>query len=423
MKRKWITVVAMIASVSSMVMGASAEETEKTLTVWSWDQNGAALEELASRYNNATGANISLDVVQIASEDSRNRLVTIVESGDMEQLPDILLLEDTCMAQFISTYPDAFVELTDYDINWNDIVPSKKAFFTVNDGYWAIPMDSAAVVALYRTDYLEKAGYTIDDLTDITWDEFITIGKDVYDKTGHYILVDDANNCYVARSIYSSCGGQFFNEDGKATLNTDLMKTTLEMIKKLVDNNCLYIAGSFEEYVGLMNDGTAAGVINGNWVNGCVNQETSQSGKWGVTMMPVLAVEGATHYSNCNGASWVVTAGCEDAQAVVDFLSYELCGKGAQDAWEYLCDFAGYTSTLLPVLQSGYYETVDNEFFGPDYYATVAECAQTAPVFNTSPYYMDAINAVSIAVNNVAAGGNIEDEMDNAQETLEFSME
>ena len=62
---------------------------------------------------------------------------------------------------------------------------------SVKDGKnYGVPYDSNTVIACYRTDYLDQAGYTIDDLTDITWDRFIEIGKDVLDKTGMPMLTN-----------------------------------------------------------------------------------------------------------------------------------------------------------------------------------------------------------------------------------------
>ena len=40
-------------------------------------------------------------------------------------------------------------------------------------------------------DILEEAGYTLDDVTDCTWADWIKIGEDVYNKTGKYLLSMD----------------------------------------------------------------------------------------------------------------------------------------------------------------------------------------------------------------------------------------
>lgn len=58
----------------------------------------------------------------------------------------------------------------------------------VDDTHYGVPFDNGAVIACYRTDILDEAGYTIDDLTDITWSKFMEIGKDVHEKPENIFL-------------------------------------------------------------------------------------------------------------------------------------------------------------------------------------------------------------------------------------------
>lgn len=59
----------------------------------------------------------------------------------------------------------------------------------MKDGvHYGVPFDNGAVIACYRTDILDEAGYTIADLTDITWSRFIEIGKDVHEKQANICL-------------------------------------------------------------------------------------------------------------------------------------------------------------------------------------------------------------------------------------------
>ena len=76
-----------------------------------------------------------------------------------------------------------------------------------------------------RTDILDEAGYTIDDLTDITWSKFMEIGKDVHEKTGKYLLTSEATGGDTLMMMMQSCGANFVNEDGEAiSLETMLQK-------------------------------------------------------------------------------------------------------------------------------------------------------------------------------------------------------
>lgn len=201
------------------------------------------------------------------------------------------------------------------------------------------------------------------------------------------------------------------------------MAAVLETTKELVDSNTMYIAASWDEYNSCLNEGTVAGVVNGMWVNGNISNAPDQKGVWAVTDIPAMDIDGATHMTNSGGASWVVTKNAgENADEIVDFLSYVLCGEGAQEYWEYLTEFAGYVTTYKPVLESGYYENVDSEFYGPTFFADVAACVDGGPALNSSPYYMSAQDALITEVINVVNGSDIDTEMQMAQENLEFEM-
>lgn len=50
-----------------------------------------------------------------------------------------------------------------------------------------MPFDNGAAIACYRTDILQEAGMTLEDFTDITWDEWVEKGKVVLEKQeNHY---------------------------------------------------------------------------------------------------------------------------------------------------------------------------------------------------------------------------------------------
>lgn len=70
-----------------------------------------------------------------------------------------------------------------------------------------------------------------------------------------------------------------------------------------------------------MNDGKAAGVINGCWIMSSVQAAADQSGKWAIVNMPKLdGIDGATNYANCGGASWAVSSNCKNTELAFDFL-------------------------------------------------------------------------------------------------------
>ena len=58
-----------------------------------------------------------------------------------------------------------------------DFAEYKLAPTSVDGKNYGLPFDTGVTGLFVRTDYLEEAGYTVDDLTDIDWNQYIEIGK------------------------------------------------------------------------------------------------------------------------------------------------------------------------------------------------------------------------------------------------------
>ena len=176
MKKKVLTVLLTGAMVASMAAGAtvvSAEDNDNTLTVWAWDQNfNIKSMQIAADQYAADHEGFSVDIIETSSDDCQTKLTTAANAGDYSTLPDIVLMQDNSYQKFLKAYPDAFTDLKDMNINWDDFGALKQSYSMVDDTHYGVPFDNGAVIACYRTDILEEAGYTLDDLTDITWSKF-----------------------------------------------------------------------------------------------------------------------------------------------------------------------------------------------------------------------------------------------------------
>ena len=212
MKKKVISLLLISAMTASMVAGcgdSSSSDTQKgdsksattvddghTLTVWAWDAsfNIPALQAAADDYK----ANVDKDFVlnieeQSQSSDIETAITTAGSAGDYSTLPDIVLFQDHYFRQYHTNYPDAWVSANDADIKWDDFSQEKLSFSTIDGEHFGVPVDNGTVIFAYRTDLLQEAGYTIDDMTGISWKDFIEVGKKVYEKTGKYLLAMDGD--------------------------------------------------------------------------------------------------------------------------------------------------------------------------------------------------------------------------------------
>ena len=193
MRKKLLAVLMTGAMVASFAGSATAvfakSDDDNKLTVWAWDQNfNIKSMQIAADQYAKDHEGFSVDIVETSSDDCQTKLTTAANAGDYSTLPDIVLMQDNSYQKYLKSYPDAFTDLKDININWDDFGKLKQSYSMVDDTHYGVPFDNGAVIACYRTDILDEAGYTIDDLTDITWSKFMEIGKDVHEKTGKYLL-------------------------------------------------------------------------------------------------------------------------------------------------------------------------------------------------------------------------------------------
>ncbi len=185
--------------------GSEASEGEGAeLTSWAWDVNFniAALNLALEHYDNEE---FNLEIIENAQDDIVQRLNTGLSSGTMKGMPNIVLIEDQRAQSFLQSYPDAFYAIGDY-FNTEDFADYKIAPTSLDGAQYGLPFDTGVTGLFYRTDYLEEAGYSHEDLVDITWTEYIEIATDVKEKTGKAMLSLDPNDLGILRVMMQTTG-------------------------------------------------------------------------------------------------------------------------------------------------------------------------------------------------------------------------
>ena len=111
-------------------MGTSDDE--NTLTVAAWDPsfNIPAIEAAAADYKENVNPDFNLEIKeQSGSGDIETAITTAASSGKYETLPDMVLFQDHWIQKFVADYPDAWQDVDDIDINWDDFYPEKYESF------------------------------------------------------------------------------------------------------------------------------------------------------------------------------------------------------------------------------------------------------------------------------------------------------
>lgn len=409
---------------SSDVAGTeSASSGDNKLTVWCWDPafNIYSMEEAGKEYQK-THPDFELEVIEVPWADVQTKLTTAASSGDLSTLPDIFLMQDNAFQKNVISYPEAFVDLTSSGIDYSQFASGKVAYSVVDGKNYGVPFDNGAVIACYRTDILEQAGYTVEDLTDIDWDRYIEIGKDVLDKTGKPLLSCQAGESDVIMMMLQSAGASLFDEEGNPSMvGNDALVKVMETYAELKNSGVLVEVNDWDQYVGSITGETVAGTINGCWIMASIQTAEDQSGKWAVTNMPSLVgVDGATNYSNNGGSSWAVTTNCKNQELAFDFLSSTFAGS--VEFYETILPSSGALATYAPAGESDVYNEPSEFFGGEAVFSKIVDYSTKTPSNNTGVYYYEARDAIATAITNVVAGADIESELETAQQTVEFLM-
>lgn len=403
--------------------GDTAASGDNTLTVWCWDPafNIYSMEQAGEVYKEEN-PDFTVNVVETPWADVQTKLTTAATSGDLSTLPDIILMQDNAFQKNVISYGEAFVDLTSSGIDYTQFAEAKTAYSVVDGKNYGVPFDNGAVIACYRTDILEEAGFTVDDFTDITWSDYLEKGKVVLEKTGKPLLSCQAGESDVIMMMLQSAGASLFDAEGNPTITDNAaLEVVMDTYAELVKAGVLVEVNDWDQYVGTLNNETVAGTINGCWIMASIQTAEEQSGKWAVTNMPKLeGIDGATNYSNNGGSSWAVTANCKNTDLAFDFLSKTFAGS--TKLYETILPSSGALATYLPAADSDVYGQ-PSEFFGGDaVFSKITDFAGKTPSNNTGVYYYEARDAVAVAITDVVAGGDVNTALQTAQDTVSFAM-
>ena len=425
MKKKLVSAILAATVVGSMIAAVpvAAESNDETLTVWCWDPNFNiyAMKQAEAEYQK-DHPNFKLDIQENVYSDIETKLITAATSGDYSTLPDIFLMQDYSYHKDVTSFPDVFTDLTDSGIDFSTFSAGKLADSTVDGKNYGVPFDNGATIMAIRSDIVEEAGLTTDDFKDITWSQFMELAKTVKEKTGTPMLTTSGGSELVLEMLQSAGASPIVDGEVKIVDN-EVLAQAVDVYATLVNEGYMTEYTDWDQYIASMNNGDAAGVINGCWIMSSIQAAEDQSGNWTIVNMPALDdVEGATNYANCGGASWAVSSNCENTDLAFDFLKSTF---GADvDLYDDLLVNAGAIASYLPAAESSVYQEASDFYGGQKVYADIVDFASQVPAFDCGAYYSDIRSALTDVVTNVVQNGaDITEELQNAQDTVEFNIE
>ncbi len=388
---------------------ASGEAT--TITVWGWDKsfNGISFEE-ADKLDDS----VNVEFVEMAKADCLEKIHTVLASGVSDDLPDIVIISDAAAQGYLMSYPGAFLAMDDY-LNYDDFASYKKGYVSYDGVGYGVPFDTGVTGLFYRSDYIEEAGYTDEDMQNLTWDEYAELGKKLAEN-GHMLQTFNPNDVSNFQILLQSTGTWYTDEEGKANfVNNDTLKECYRLFKEFNEGGFVKVVSDWSEFQGAINGGDVACVIRGSWITSTIKAGEDQSGLWKLAPIPTLdTVEGATNRSNQGGSSFYVLANSKNAEAAAKFLANTF--GGSTELYDTLAKSANIMGTYLPASDVEAYSTADEYFSGQQINQTLASWIGEIPAVDPGAYTSEAQSALLAVTPNILNGSDLETELSTAEE-------
>lgn len=318
------------------------EAGETELEFWTFTEiHGDFYETMAEKWNEANpDKKVSINVNVMPYDDMHNKLQIALNSG--EGTPDFVDIEQGKFANFTQGTP-ALMDLTEaakpYTSTGN-IVQSRLDLYSKDGALYGLPTHVGATVAFYNTELLEGAG--IDYTTIKTWDDFKEAGSKYYEATGKYLGTADTSALWTENLILAELGGEYTDDEGNVTVNSDQMVETMTLLKDLYDAKAIgTVPGGNpdkEEAYGAFNSGDFACAIMPMWqMSRYTSYMPELSGKIAIAAAPVMEEGSEVKSVGGGGTGTAVVADKENAELASEFLAYaKLSDDGAAEIWNML---------------------------------------------------------------------------------------
>lgn len=400
--------------------GVTDDPTE--LTVWTWDPNFnvVALEMAEERYQE-DNPDFSLNIVENSQEDVVQRLNTSLSSGVETGLPNIVFIEDYRAPSFLNSYEGSFYALGDY-YETEDFADYKLAAGTHEDNVYNVPFDTGVTGLYVRTDYLEEAGYSLDDLQDLTWEEYIEIGEDVYEQTGISWITNDHGDLGLMRIMMQSTGVWWTDEEDGVTPfieGNESLRLAFENYKQMVDSGIMNVHNEWDQFIQTFNNGEVVTVPTGNWINASIMQAEDQSGDWGIAPIPRQSLDDSVNASNLGGSS-IYVLDVESKELAAEFLAATF-GSDVDFYQDLLVDI-GAMGAYEPATEGEAYEYEAEFYGGQQIYQDLAEWTQEIPEVEFGQRTYEIQDILAVALQDYLGGADLDDVLENAQSQAESAM-
>ncbi len=409
-EKRWVL---MLVMVLAFVVGCSSNvedgDEDVELTVWGWDAsfNGYSLEEADKLYDG-----VKINFVEMGKADVLKKIHTILASGVKKDLPDIVIISDLAVQGYLMAYPGAFMPMEGV-IDYNDFAPYKKDMLSYEGVGYGVPFDTGVAGLFYRTDYIEEAGYTDEQMQNLTWDDYLKLGEKLAEN-GRLLQTYNPNDISEFQIMLQSAGTWYTDDSGVGNFaQNEALVEAIDIFKHLNESNYVKIANDWTGFSGAINSGEVATVLRGSWITSVIKAEENQSGLWKVAPIPTLSVDNGTNKSNQGGSSWFVLSESVHADVAADFLKNTF--GSSTELYNTLLSEKNIMGTYLPAANVDAYHVKDPFFSNMTLNTILAEWLAEIPTVNTGVYTAEAQAAILSVMPDILNGADIQTSLEVAE--------
>lgn len=389
------------------------------ITLWAWDDTfNVKAARLAAEAYQDDNPNVAVEVVSMAQDDIVAKLNTAFESGNAKGLPNIVLIEDYRIQNYLTSYPGELADMSGVTTA-DQFMSYKLSTMTADGKIYGVPFDSGVACIFYRTDLIQQAGYSTEDMEDLTWEKYMEIGRAVKEKTGVAMLGMDPDDLGLIRMMMQSAGSWYVDSEGKADIaGNEALKEAVSIYKQMKDAGITITTSGWDAGVSAVNEGKVATAVNGCWYASSIKKAEDQSGKWAVAAFPRMSkVPASVNASNCGGASWYVINRAQGADLAKDFLAKTFASD--LKLLDQLCSDISLVSTYKEASKGKNVNAADSFFSGQTIYKSWAEWTERIPAVNYGMSTYDIESKMTETVQAVTNGSSIDSALSKAQTEVE----
>lgn len=223
----------------------SAASRTATITILTADQSAVKFfNDLAPTFQaDHPNYELTFDIPAEQPAEVRQRVLDQLAAGEKIADSTDLDSEDTWDSALAAGLQDkGFRDLTDEAQPFAETVIGALNEGIYKGRIYGVPGLLSAVTYYYRQDLFEKAGITPDIQT---WDEFVTAGKTLKEKTGASIMIIEDSTSRHFNYMMPHAGGNVFDNEGKVALDQLANLEALETLVRLKSEGVAFLTSEF----------------------------------------------------------------------------------------------------------------------------------------------------------------------------------